>query len=416
MTKTRFGRSASARAARGSARANLKISDPIQLPYFLLNSRHAAGLPALADRAVKVPASPIGGSYIVANVRVPKSVQLVGCNGTTATIHVPAGPTIPFALQLNTNTTLRNLHFRGSVADTRNPDVDGMVNVGPVSGVVIEGCSFMHDGPLTVPWYTAGRAGIFLNGSTAFVIRSNQFGWLARAMRLWFSSGGNITGNTIQNIVGDGIQFWCNSFAGANESQWYQKQACTDLRFEGNHVTNASTGAGIWGLGVVGVTFEGNVVDGVGDLGIDCEWCTNVTITSNTLRNCHNAGISLMISNRHATISNNTIEVYSPGYKGATPGGMHGGMGIWLSPTNHHAFPGDTGHSDITISDNTVLVRANTPDPPSHSNTVVVPDRKGIEVASGNRIFIRGNTLLNGSVSSIDPYNVPTPPLGDTAS
>jgi hypothetical protein len=33
MTKTRFGRSASARAARGSARANLKISGAIQLPY-----------------------------------------------------------------------------------------------------------------------------------------------------------------------------------------------------------------------------------------------------------------------------------------------------------------------------------------------------------------------------------------------
>jgi hypothetical protein len=218
-----------------------------------------------------------------------------------------------------------------------------------------------------------------------------------------------LLGNTIQNVVGDGIQFWRNSFDGANQSQWYQKQACSDLRFEINHVTNATTGAGIWGLGVVVVTFSGNVVDGVGDLGIDCEWCTNVTIASNALQNCHNAGISLMISNMHATISNNAIEIYSPCYKGATPGGMHGGMGIWLSPTNHHAFHDDTGHNDVTISDNTVLVRADTPDPPRASG-VVMPDRKGIEVASGTGILLRGNRLLNESVSSINPYIIPDPP------
>ena len=50
-----------------------------------------------------------------------------------------------------------------------------------------------------------------------------------------------------------------------------------------------------------------NDVDGAGDVALDCEWCTDVVIARNVVRNGHNAGISLFLSCRDVLIAENTV-------------------------------------------------------------------------------------------------------------
>eukprot|EP01052_Picozoa_sp_SAG31_P010963 SAG31_NODE_610_length_13564_cov_3.189528_13_plen_82_part_00 len=53
-----------------------------------------------------------------------------------------------------------------------------------------------------------------------------------------------------------------------------------------------------------------NVVDEASDVALDCEWCTDVVIARNTVRNGHNAGISLFLSCRNVVIEENTVWLY----------------------------------------------------------------------------------------------------------
>eukprot|EP01047_Picozoa_sp_COSAG01_P053527 COSAG01_NODE_5748_length_4061_cov_8.928067_3_plen_154_part_00 len=127
-------------------------------------------------------------------------------------------------------------------------------------------------------------------------------GWLGRGIQLTFSSIGDVINNTVHDVAGHGIQFWCN---------WnFKIQACHTLRFTSNYVRNARGGANIWGTGGVGVVMSGNDVASAGDVALDCEWCTDVMIVSNAVRDGHNAGISLFLSCRDVLIADNVVWLY----------------------------------------------------------------------------------------------------------
>jgi len=55
------------------------------------------------------------------------------------------------------------------------------------------------------------------------------------------------------------------------------------------------------------VEISDNDVDGAGDVALDCEWCTDVVIARNVVRNGHNAGISLFLSCRDVLIAENAV-------------------------------------------------------------------------------------------------------------
>ena len=58
------------------------------------------------------------------------------------------------------------------------------------------------------------------------------------------------------------------------------------------------------------VVMSDNNVDIAGDVALDCEWCTDVTIVRNIVRNGHNAGISLFLSCHDVLIADNTVWLY----------------------------------------------------------------------------------------------------------
>ena len=53
------------------------------------------------------------------------------------------------------------------------------------------------------------RAAIFTDHATNFTFIGNQMRWLGRGIQLTFSSMGNVTNNTVHDVAGHGIQFWC---------------------------------------------------------------------------------------------------------------------------------------------------------------------------------------------------------------
>ena len=121
-----------------------------------------------------------------------------------------------------------------------------MVRAGKVANVSVSNCSFSGVGHLDKH---RSRAAIFTDHTTSFRFSENEMGWLGRGIQLTFSSIGFVSNNTVHDVAGHGIQFWCN---------WnFQTQACHTLSFIGNHVRNASGGADIWGTGAVGMNSPG---------------------------------------------------------------------------------------------------------------------------------------------------------------
>ena len=165
------------------------------------------------------------------------------------------------------------------------------------------------------------RSAIWTDHVVGFQFSNNTMTAVGRGVQLTYSSEGEVSGNTVHDTAGHGIQFWCN---GEN----FQTQACHSLRFIRNVVRN-SIGANIWGTGAVGVIIASNHVDGATDVGLDCEWCAGVTISGNVVRNGHNAGISLFLSCRDVLISDNEVHLYEQ--RDGTNDTVGLGYGVWLT-------------------------------------------------------------------------------------
>lgn len=351
----------------------------------------AAASKAISPATVFVP-GPF--RYVIANVSLPTNSTLTG--HPAGIQHAPVGeeadsldagapdgaPVIvmhgsaAFAIQVNSSTALSAIRFEGSSRDTHSPITSGLVHSPHISDVVIERCSFAD----------TSRGGIITDHTHHFSFRNNVFTNVGEGMDIQFSHDGMITGNLLQNISHHGIQFWGNFNNKVQDS--------SNLTFAHNTVKNVSGGADIWGTGAIGVTFESNDVDGAGDVALDCEWCTGVLLRNNTVRNGHNAAISLFQSCNNVTITNNSIWMWEDE---ADTSGL--GYGIWLTGTNAAKLPGDIGHRNVSISGNTIyaLGKRHTPEKYGKGTT-----KHAIAVQSGTLISLRDNHLFNGTDVLLD--------------
>ena len=298
---------------------------------------------------VLVPA----GRYVVKDVNVPDGVALHGV-GSASVITIP--PDAAYAFSPGNECTIRHLKFVGHRDDKASPITTGFIRVS-TNGVTLTDLVFEN----------AHRGGIITDHATSFRFSENRFKKVGVAISIQFSRQGLVQNNIVEDCAVHGIQFWGN---------WkYEVMDCADLIFTGNYIRNGGGGA-IWGTGAKRVVMANNIIDTVHDVGLDPEWCEDVTIIGNTVRNCETAGIALFLSCKNVAITGNTI-VIDHDEKGRRDG-------IWLTGVNTKLFKGDTGHSFISITGNTII---------GHG-----PKKHGIAVESGDHIVCAANVMENADI------------------
>jgi hypothetical protein len=327
--------------------------------------------------------------FVVANISLSANVRLVGtvqaaivedAPGTTGA--PPGSPVIMmpasavFAVQLNFSTSVKGIRFEGSPNDRHSALQNGFIHSPRVSNVVVERCSFAD----------TSRGGIVTDHTHDFAFLDNLIENVGEGMDIQFSHNGVVAGNVLHNITQHGIQFWGNFNNKVQDS--------TNLTFAHNVVRNVSHGADIWGTGAVGVAFESNVVDGAGDVALDCEWCTDVVFRNNSVRNGRNAGISLFLSCKNVSITDNSIWMWE---NEADDTGL--GYGIWLTGTDKKKVPSDLGHHNVSIAGNTIFALGSRSTPAKFGKG---KGKHAVAVQSGTLISLGHNVLNNDTDVLLD--------------
>jgi hypothetical protein len=313
-----------------------------------------------AGGEVYVPA----GEYLIDGIALPKGTLFRGV-GAASKIILSASGTIA----LGEACTVADLAFTGVEASdgkAASPQDKAILTVRSVPDVTIRNVSIEN-------YKYTGVYGDHAHGLRVLDSRFEKVNW---GVLLSFCHRVQVTGNRVIDAASHGIQFWGNW-------KWESKQ-CEDLVFSNNYVRNGGAGA-IWGTGGTRVVMTGNIIDGATDVGLDLEWCDDATIVGNTVRRCHNGGISLFFSCRRVSIVGNTIinDVAVP--KDEAPGAWWVRSGIWLTYPNREEFKGDSGHRDITIVGNTIFCESGR--------------RRAMWIGSDSQgITIANNTLRNGDV------------------
>ncbi len=132
----------------------------------------------------------------------------------------------------------------------------------------------------------------------------NRLENMNEAMRFRRCRRVNASGNVIREMKMHGIEFWGHHRDYPNKK--FTVMGCEDLIFTNNYIYRGGGGA-IWGTAARRVVIANNVIDTAHDIGLDPEWCEDVTIVGNTIRNCETAGIALFLSCRNVAITGNTI-------------------------------------------------------------------------------------------------------------
>ncbi len=281
-----------------------------------------------ASRDVYVPP----GRFLVDRVALPERTYFHGA-GDASVIILAKGTGV---VEVGNFCKIANLYFTGeekySGVHEDNTSV-ALIQLGASHDILIGGIRMEN----------YKNTGICSDHAADVRILNSHFEKLNVAMEFQFSSRVQVTGNRVVDIGRHGIQFWGN---------WkFENQGSEDFIFTDNYVKNGGGGA-IWGCGTKRVVMTGNIVDGAEDVGLDLEWCSDSTITGNTVRNCENAGISLFYSCARVTIAGNTVindrKIADP--KAA----WFVRAGIWLTDPNREKFKKDFGHRDVTIVGNTI--------------------------------------------------------------
>lgn len=274
-------------------------------------------------KIVRVPA----GTWLVSKIVVPEGATLQGDGDASVLLSAPKASGA--FVTLNAKSRLLNLKLSGDNA-ARNA-----VQIGPSRDLVIRG--------VTIEDFK-GMA-IETDHADDLTIQDCTISKVQRATNLQFSNRVRVLANSVSDCSEHGLQFWGN---------WkWEAQQSADLQFIGNYVRNGG-GGGIWGAGAKRVVVANNVVDGAEDVGIDLEWCTDSTVSGNSVRNAKNGGISLFFSCRNVAITGNAISNDHAISAEDAKADWWVRSGIWLTYTNKKTFPDDTGHRNISIVGNVI--------------------------------------------------------------
>ncbi|MBI4977227.1 MAG: right-handed parallel beta-helix repeat-containing protein [Spirochaetes bacterium] len=227
--------------------------------------------------------------------------------------------------------------------------------------------------------------GIGLDNSSAIIIQACFISNVRRATDLNFCGDMLIVSNNVYDCTEHGIQFWGN---------WkFEQQKSSNITIIGNTVRNGGGGA-IWGTGASNVLMAYNHVDGAKDVGLDLEWCSDSAIISNTARNTRNACASLFFRCSNVSIAYNDLTNDYPISEKEAAKTWWVRAGIWLTYPNTQKFKNDTGHDNIRI----------------YSNRIIVAEgvRRGMWLGNtSKRIFLQGNTINNEAMKYGDAHGGP---------
>lgn len=220
------------------------------------------------------------------------------------------------------------------------------------------------------------RVCLVMDKNENILIQDCMFEQIAMAMNIQFSHHVSVLNNTVRDAKLHGMQFWGN---------WnWQKQDASYIRFIGNTVINGGAGA-IWGAGGKFITMNDNFIDGAKDVGLDLEWCTDATISGNTVRRCKNGGISLFFACENIAITGNSVVNDYPISEKDKKADWWVRSGIWLTYPNRKTFSDDYGHRNISIVGNTIRC--------------LLGKRRGIWIGSEvQNVMIANNAIQNGRV------------------
>jgi hypothetical protein len=125
------------------------------------------------------------------------------------------------------------------------------------------------------------------------------------AITVRFTDRFRLTGNTISGYS-HGIQWWGGDAAVDKDGAVGNERKTGHGVISGNTVVKMNKG-GIWGSMGRQITVTGNVVDTVGDVGIDFEGCFQCTATGNTVVDARYAGLAIFFNNRDIVFAGNTV-------------------------------------------------------------------------------------------------------------
>lgn len=258
--------------------------------------------------------------------------------------------------------------------------------------VRVDGCHRVDMTPFSAAEFQAGYfgAGIDVSSCTQVVVCGNTFAGYADGIRFTGASNGSIFGNQVVQV--------------GNEAVWSTTNT-------GGHLYQGA--GGIWGSKATQMLVFGNYVDGVADVGVDFEGCTDCAAYRNEVWNCNNAELAAFSCNRGVpgTTGFNTDVVFDSNYAaidGTSPWVRHGSGSYLAWPKIAYGgsaqAPAIEG-GDVTLRNNTfTAVNTNA----WQLAQVWTPVSGGTLTVSGNR-FVNAQLCLapedNGSLSETGAQN-----------
>lgn len=329
------------------------------------------------------------------NIYVPSGVFQVA---NTLNVHSNTHVYGPGTIQLNTsvshailkienqnNVQVSDITLNGSAYlvpdDSTTKNIRGLLDMRTSNTITVQNVTIKNSYDFSIE--ANASQNVTISGCTI-----TAFG--TRAIDVYMTNNTNILNNTIdggqytnhkKNI--HGIQIWGADTLGNHLSRHHI--------VTGNNVKNVS-GGGIWCTGVDTANFSNNTVGFCGDVGIDAENSSVITILNNTVSNCLNGAITTFYGSSQVSILHNQV-TQQTGF---------GAAGIYLY--------GDKMNTQMTIRGNTI----NSQDTGygiytelgwlSHSiidsNTITCAKSIGMLLKGANYITVANNNVTVGTSGS----------------
>lgn len=240
------------------------------------------------------------GTYRLSGaVALKSNVRLFG-NGDSSVISQGAGLSIFHAAGTPTspasNIVVENLSFKG---------VGGFQSSYGLSVTCGRNITFKNNSANTIPLFSiacGATSDDSLLSSSVLVTDNRGTGILGEgaAIMLQFVADAIVSNNILSNYD-HGIQYW-----GGDSAKGDTYGGVKRITIAANKVQNVVGGA-IWGSEGSRIFITGNIADNCGDVCLDAEASSEVTISGNTVQNAVNGGIATFFGSTGVIISSNTV-------------------------------------------------------------------------------------------------------------
>lgn len=253
---------------------------------------------------------PAGTYRVTATITLRSRLTLIGDHATLR-LDIPA-PTSTFALLLAEgceDIRLERLHFAFITSRMWSLQVRRCARITIADCSTAGGHLFTASGPvpqnLPSPQVTADDINHDIVIERCRLVGLSDYSNPDGAITVRYTDRFRLSDNTISGYS-HGIQWWGGDAAIEKDGAVGNERKASHGVIVGNTVTAVRKG-GIWGSMGRQITVTGNVVDTVGDVGIDFEGCFQCTATGNTVVDARYAALAIFFNNRDIVFAGNTV-------------------------------------------------------------------------------------------------------------